>query len=102
MPIYSFQCLLCGTEFDEIYKINNCPQERKCSDPKCSGTAIKVISSRGTVFSDTPTWLDGHIQGALLDVDSRHFRPIESRTELKRHIKKNGICEAPRSGPRWI
>ena len=103
MPIYTFQCLMCGKEFDEFYKLNDCPQERKCGDPKCTGMAIKIIPGRGAVFSDTPSWLnDPMVQGALGDIDSRHFRPIASRAELKRMMKERKICEAPKAGPRWI
>jgi putative FmdB family regulatory protein len=102
MPLYSYQCLGCGKEFDEFYRVDDYPQTRKCADPKCPGLAIKIIAARGVVLSDTPAWLDRYVQGALLDVDSKHFRPIESRTELKRHMKQNGICESPKSGPRWI
>ena len=102
MPLYSFQCLLCGQEFDDFYRGDDCPQERGCKNAKCPGTAIKVIAARGAVHGDTPSWLDGSVQGALLDIDSRHFRPIESRSDLKRHMKQNGICESPKSGPRWI
>jgi len=101
MPLYTFQCLLCGKEANEFYKINDCPQERKCSDQKCSGWAIKIISGRGIVLSDTPSWLDEHVQGALLDTDSRHFRPIETRSQLKRHLKEKGIVERG-TGARWI
>jgi putative FmdB family regulatory protein len=102
MPLYSYQCLGCGKEFDEFYKIHDCPQDRRCNDLKCPGTAIKVVSLKSAVHGDTPSWLDDHVQGALMDIDSKNFRPIESRSELKKYMKREGICESPRSGPRWI
>jgi putative FmdB family regulatory protein len=103
MPLYSFQCLMCNRVFDEVYRVHDCPQERKCVDPKCRGTAIKIIATRGAVLSDTPSWLeDPMVQGALEDIDSGHFHPIETRGQLKQIMKKRGICEAPGAGPRWI
>jgi putative FmdB family regulatory protein len=101
-PIYSYQCLLCNTEFDSLEKIGANNQDKPCSDPKCQGTAIRIIAARGSVLSDTPAWLDDHVQGALLDTDSRNFRPIETRSQLKKHLKDKGICDSPGSGPRWI
>lgn len=103
MPLYSFQCQVCGKEFDEFYRIQDCPDVRNCENQECGGLAHKVLAARGVVFSDTPSYLeDPMLQGALQDIDCRHFRPIESRSGLKRFMKQNGICEAPKAGPRWI
>jgi putative FmdB family regulatory protein len=102
MPIYTYQCLMCNKEFDEYARVDDYQQEKICKNPKCPGQAIKIISARGVVLSDTPSWLDDQVQGALLDIDSRHFRPIETRGQLKKHLKEQGICEAPKSGARWI
>ena len=102
MPIYTYKCLLCHRESDHIEKVDEGRQDKRCSDPDCFGTAVHVVSSRGTVLSDTPTWLNGHVQAALLDTDSKSFRPIETRTQLKQHLKDKGLMESPGSGPRWV
>ena len=101
MPLYEFECQQCQTRFEIFERISNCPQVLSC--PDCGYLAKKIISTKGTVFGDTPGWLnDPMVQGALTDTDSRKFRPIESRSDLKRYMKQNGICEAPKAGPRWI
>jgi putative FmdB family regulatory protein len=100
MPLYEFECEKCRATFETIDHVDTCPQELPC--PDCGGKARKIISSRGAVHGDTPNWLDDSVQGALLDIDSRQFRAIETRSKLKKHMKAHGICEAPRSGARWI
>ena len=102
MPIFTYQCLLCNQEFDSLDKLGANNQDKPCADPKCQGTAIRIVAARGTVLSDTPSWLDHHVQGALLDTDSRGFRPIETRSQLKKHLKEKGITESPRAGARWV
>ena len=100
MPLYEFECGECGAQFETFDRVDTCPQELPC--PDCGGRARRIISIRGAVHGDTPGWLDESVQGALLDTDSRYFRAIETRSELKRHIKAKGICESPNSGARWI
>jgi putative FmdB family regulatory protein len=103
MPLYEFECVNpdCQARFETIDRIENCPKKLPC--PDCGGQAKKIISSRGAVHGDTPNWLeDKMVQGALGDIDSTHFKPIESRGQLKQIMKERGICEAPKAGPRWV
>jgi len=99
MPIYEFQCSSCGKIQEKIFKINECPQSITCDS--CRNQSKKVVCF-GAVQGDTPSWLDDGVQGALVDIDSRRFRPIETRSQLKKVMKERGICESPGSGPRWI
>jgi putative FmdB family regulatory protein len=101
MPLYEFECSECRARFETIDRVESCPKILPC--PDCGGQAVKVISSRGAVHGDSPSWLnDFHVQNALQDLSCRGARPIESRAEHKAFMKKNGICEALKSGPRWI
>ena len=100
MPLYEFECERCQAKFEVFDKIETCPKELPC--PDCGGKSVKVLARRGAVLSDTPSWLDRHVQGALLDIDSRNFRPIETKSQLNRYLKQNGLCEAKSAGTRWI
>jgi putative FmdB family regulatory protein len=101
MPIYEYQCDGCGEISEKIFSIHDDHKTITCA--YCYSQAKKIISSRGGVQIDTPSWLDDPmVQGALRDTDSRLSRPIETRGQLKSLMKKQGIAEAPKAGPRWV
>jgi len=96
MPIFSYQCIYCNKEFDEIRKFEN---SGKSSCPKCGNTAFKIPAIfsprifKARSFADgtkTPDnirtyrqekdWMKS--QGIIYD------QPIISKTQLKKERSK--------------
>jgi len=89
MPIYEYTCTECSGVFDMFYPLKDWDAVPQC--PDCGGPAKKNITSK--ILRDEPTWLDDEVRGVLQDTDDPATRPIETRTEYKRHLKDNGIVE---------
>lgn len=90
-PLYDYQCQTCENIDEKAYSMKSFPKTCKCS--KCGGKAKKIINCGG-IQRDEPTWLDDAVRGALQDTDNVQAgteRPIETRTELKRYLKKHNL-----------
>lgn len=86
MPVYEFECLECGKITEKVFKIDDCPQRIEC---ECGKTASKIIS-RSRIQCDSiydVSWLPS----ALLTLQPDGERPIETRGEYNRYLKKKGI-----------
>lgn len=92
MPLYDFECTVCGKIKDEFYKIDECPSKIKC---ECGKMMKKILAiGHGGIQVDTePTWLAGARDG-LQDTDAiraKKVKPIETRREYKDFLKRNNI-----------
>ena len=98
MPLYDFECEGCSRVHEQVFKMDDCPEIICC--PECGARAQKILAvGHGGVWSDTPAWLDREVVASLQDDDlirKKKVKPIETRTELKRHLKANNL--APVSG----
>lgn len=86
MPIYSFKCPSCGKETEKIFKIASCPQSIKCDCGK--DKAKKIITIGGIITDENALWLPSVVEQCKPDYDKR---PVETRTELKKYLKDNGL-----------
>lgn len=83
MPLYSYKCLSCGNEFDEICKVKDRKQYASC--PICGGKGDRIIvSGHGGVQTDTPAWIDNEVRVCLGE-------PVQTRTELNRVLKEKNL-----------
>ena len=87
MTVYSYQCNNCTQEFDAVLPLAEYDKPQEC--PFCGGETKKVMSVGG-VQTSHPVWLDQSVRNQLQDTDSPH-NPIESREQLEKHLKDNGI-----------
>jgi len=90
MPLYTFECP-CGNRQDEIFKINECPEEISCS---CGKIAKKIIiSGNGGIQCDSindVSWLPSALDNLQPDGERR----LTSRSEYKRYLKEKRIIAA--------
>lgn len=96
MPMYEFECERCGAQYEEFHTVKYCPERIMC---ECGMPAVKILPTSYAVHGDRPLWMEkhlGHIRNSLQDESEK---PIESRTELKRHLKEKGIVETPAKRP---
>ena len=92
MPLYEYKCEECEEIFDKFYPLKEWDAVPDC--PICGGNGKKQMVVGGLEL-DTPTWLDDPLlQGGLQDLDDvrgKRVAPIETRTQLKRHLKENNL-----------
>lgn len=86
--IYEHYCQACDSITEDICKVDDRKQFIACK--KCGGSAERIISRRGGIQRDEPTWLASATEN--LCPDGAH-RP-ESRTEFNRYLKDKGITQA--------
>ena len=86
-PLYEFECKECKDIQENIFKIKDCPQVVKCK--QCGKEAKRIISIRGAILTDgNVKWLPSVVEQMRPDYDNR---PIETRTDLKKYLKENGL-----------
>ena len=90
MPLYDYQCDTCGREFEllrTVAKMENAP----C--PLCQGRGTRIFTQgHGGVQCDSGInvpWLPS----ATMTLQPEHERPVETRGEYRRYLRKNGIVE---------
>ena len=87
MPGYVWNCLDHG-QFDKTYRMADKPSVAPC--PKCGVLCVQVPVIGG-IQGDEPSWLfEKEVQGCLLKPGDK---PIENRTQYKKHLRDNGIGE---------
>mgnify|MGYP006291190413 CR=1 FL=1 len=95
MPLYDFKCQKCGHEFDLFMSINHPRTEVAC--PECKGWTKRIIvAGHGGFQSEEPRWLNDQVRGCLQDdeeIAAGREKPLETRTEYKKHLKAHGIVE---------
>ena len=88
MPLYSYQCQDCDTEFELFFPLQEWDVIPNC--PDCNGVGRKIYTCQ--IQRDEPVWLDDSVRDAIQDRDSPH-KEIATRTDYKRYLKDNGITE---------
>jgi putative FmdB family regulatory protein len=78
-----FQCFECKHIFEELLEDSD-TDTMQC--PKCHRIAKRIVTFRGGFRAD-PTWLDSACE--VLQPDGE--RPIESRFEFDKYLKKHDI-----------
>lgn len=88
-----FECA-CGNIFERFVTTHETPypwlEERYQQCPQCDRMAKRIISFRGGFRAD-PVWLDSAC--TLLQTDDPAEKPIESRSEFNRYLKKHDIIQ---------
>jgi putative FmdB family regulatory protein len=89
VPLYEFECQVCGKSHERVFKIVGCPTSQRCD---CGGDARKVIvPGHGGIKTDNDVpWLKSAVK--VLQPD--HERPIETRGEYNRYLKENNVIAA--------
>lgn len=87
MALYSYECPSCKQITDKVFKMADCPKAIKC---RCGKKAKKIITiGGGGIQTDgNVIWMDSVVEQMRPDYDTR---PIETRTELKKYLKDNGL-----------
>ena len=95
MPIYDFKCLDCEAQTERVMKVDDSRVGLRCE--ACGGELGRIIVlGHGGFQSDEPGWLDDQVKGCLQDTDAVAAgaeKPIETRTDYKRHLREHGIVE---------
>jgi len=89
MPLYEYQCRECSNSFELYFPLQEWDVVPSC--PDCGAESQKQLSAK--IQREEPVWLDDETRGVLQDLDDPNTKPIENRTEYKRHLKENGIIE---------
>jgi putative FmdB family regulatory protein len=89
MPLYDYECLDCGAEFELLFPMKKWKVAPLC--PNCNGKSKKILKpGHGGIQTDTPVWIDNSVRAQLQDSDIPE-KPIETRAELKRVLEKNSL-----------
>ena len=89
MPLYDYECLECGAEFEMYFPMREWKMTPLC--PTCNGKAKKVLKpGHGGIQTDTPAWIDETVRAQLQDPDDGE-KPIETRAELNRVLRENHL-----------
>ena len=89
MPLYDFTCGSCERTFEELQPINEDEGQVVC--PGCgSGGVKRELSFQGGLVTEHPVWLNDHVRAVL---QKEGEKPIETRTEHDRYLKKNGYIQ---------
>lgn len=82
-----FECRICGHRFEKDINAMTAIDLMEC--PKCGKMECwRIITFRGGLRAD-PTWLDSACE--VLQPDGE--RPIESRSEFDKYLKKHDIVQ---------
>lgn len=85
MILSDFECFDCRYIFEELLEDSDTDTMR-C--PKCHGEAKRIITSNTGHRAD-PIWLESACE--VLQADDE--RPIESRSEFDKYLKKHDIVQ---------
>jgi len=91
--IYIYECK-CGNTFEEVLPISDFDKTEYMKCPKCGESAKRIISNRGAL-RDEPTWL----ASACMTLQPDDERPLQTRSEFNRYLKKHDIGERHGYGP---
>lgn len=85
--LYTYKCRGCGREMDRSFKLDKAPGMIEC--PYCKDIAKRVLAvGHGGIRTDSRvSWLPSACKTLLREDDP----PIETRTEYKRYLKKEGL-----------
>lgn len=84
MILVDYECFVCGHVFERM--ADSSKLFKVC--PECDGIARRIISFNTGLRAD-PTWLDSACE--VLQPDGE--RPIESRSEFDKYLKKHDIVQ---------
>jgi len=86
MALYDYECQECGNIDERFFRMSNIPKKTRCS--LCGSPAIRIfLPGHGGIQTDTPTWIDESVRGAL---EGDNERPIRTRKDLAQKLKEIG------------
>ena len=90
MPLYTYQCTKCDKEMDKVFSVKDCPRIVGCI--YCGWPAAKILSvGHGGIQTDGDVkWLPSACEVLQRDGEP----PLETRTEYRRYLKKEGLIPA--------
>jgi len=91
MPMYEFECRLCGNITERFRPVIRAGEHLTSCD-HCEGVADKVIS-QPNIQDEHPAWIDDNLRATIQDENEP---PIETRTDLKKAEKEKGLVENPK------
>jgi putative FmdB family regulatory protein len=89
MPIYEYSCPRCKKITEKFHRIDNIPKKVRCKGKGCGRMARRIIPQSGAILCDSINdvkWLKSSLD--TLPNDAQH---IESRTEHKKYLSRNGL-----------
>jgi len=81
MPIYEYECFLCGRKFDRIQRVND-PPVKEC--PYCSGSVRRLLGVPALQFKGTGWYVTDYGRG------SAQSPPASGRSEAKGETSSSG------------
>ncbi len=87
MPTYEYECLSCGTHFDEFQKMSDSPLE-KCI--KCQGSVRRVVSGgSGIIFKGSGFYITDYAKGKGKGTSTASKSSVTtSKSEKKKKVEK--------------
>lgn len=94
MPVYDYECSECKHVTEEFRLVRDVDAPSSCV--KCGGNMKRsiVLGHGGIQTDENALWIDDQLREVLQDsdlVNAKLEKPIESRTDLKKHCKDNDI-----------
>lgn len=90
MPLYDYRCKQCNGEYELFTTLSKWNLPVPC--PDCGGEGERIITmGHGGSHDDHPAWLDNSVRMMIQDLDDPKTKPIETRQELTKYLKDNGI-----------
>ncbi len=89
MPLYDYECELCGEIQERFFKQEHFPPMVPCKE--CPGMAKKIISFQGGLKGEYPNWIDDSVRWALQTETERRNNPIKSRSDWERTLKEKDL-----------
>ena len=91
MPLYEYECLKCGTRFEEIQKFSDAPLNKHDG---CGGKVRKLLSAPAIQFKGTGWYITDYARAGKTDPD---IKAAKSDSD-KKAGKKESTSESKASG----
>ena len=90
MPVYDYECEICGTREEFVCGMDERPKRIKC--PSCKKRAMRQVISNGHGGIQCDSAADVPWLKSAEDVIKRPYeKPWETRTDYKNYLKENGL-----------
>jgi putative FmdB family regulatory protein len=80
MPLYEYECLKCGTRFEQIQKFSDPPLTKHDG---CGGKVRKLLSAPAIQFKGTGWYITDYARAGRTDSDKKSVKKESGSTESK-------------------
>lgn len=100
MPLYEYECLKCGTRFEEIRKFSDPPLSKHAG---CGGKVRKLLSAPAIQFKGTGWYITDYARAGKTDPDKKAAKSESDKKAGKsdsdgKADKKAAVSESKTSG----